>query len=143
MPTNSLFIEHLLFEMILFGFLGLGLEAAFTAVCDCKKDPRRHLFGYSSLWYMPLYALTPLFLHLTGTYLFDLTLLERGLIYMLVIFAVEYAGMWLLRKGLGSSPSEDEYYKSRWHLHGLIRLDFAPAWFLAGLLFEQVFRWLH
>jgi len=59
---------------------------------------------------------------------------------MAAIFAVEYFGMFCLRKLLGSSPSEVGYYQSRWNIHGLIRLDFAPAMFLMGLFLEIIYR---
>lgn len=130
-------------EMLFFGILGIGIETAFTAITDYKNDPKRHLFGYSSLWYIPLYALTPLFFHFTGTYLFGLPLLIRGAVYTLVIFTAEYLGMLALRWLLGSSPSEESYVQSRWNVHGLIRLDFAPAWFALGLALELIFRFLN
>lgn len=125
--------------MILFAVIGLGMEVVFTALCDCKQDPKRHLMGYSSLWYCPLYALTPVFLYATGSYIFPLPLIMRGMIYMLAIFLVEYFGMLALRKLLGASPSEAHYYRARFNLHGLIRLDFAPAMFALGLILEGIF----
>ncbi len=132
-----------LFEMLMFGFLGLGLEVVFTSFLDARKDPQRHLMGFSSLWYFPLYMLPPLFLNVTGWFVLPLPLIVRGLIYTAAIFLVEYMGMFCLRKLLGASPSEASYYQSRWNLHGLIRLDYAPAMFLMGLVFELVYRRLH
>lgn len=133
----------LAFEMFLFAMFGLGLETAFTALLDWRRTRDSHLMGYSSVWYIPLYTAAPLILHLGGDGLMRLPLVVRGLAYMLLIYIFEYAGMLALRKALGSSPSEASYFKSRWNVHGLIRLDFAPAWFLAGLLFEYTDRFLH
>lgn len=133
---------HVLFEMLLFAFLGLGLEVFFTAILDCRKDKRRHLLGYSSLWYLPVYMLPPLFFEALGCILFPLSWILRGLIYMFVIFACEYLAMFLLRQLLGASPSEESYYGSRWNIHGLIRLDFAPAMFFLGLIMEFLYRQL-
>ena len=31
-----------------------------------------------------------------------------------------------------------DYGKSRFHIHRIIRLDYAPWWFLAGLFFEKI-----
>jgi len=136
----SIDICKILFEMALFAVLGLGLEVLFTSVTDFKGDKRRFLMGYSSLWYGPLYACAPLVLNGAGVFLFELPILVRGVVYALVIWLFEYIGMWLLRLLLGASPSEEQYLKSRWNIHGLIRLDFFPAMFLMGLAFEFVFR---
>lgn len=130
--------QRFIFELILYAVLGLGLETVFTAAMDWRKDPKRHLMGYSSLWYLPLYGLTSVFMHCAGKYIFPLHWLFRGLIYMVVIFAIEYLGMLALRILLGESPSQSGYYQSRWNVHGLIRLDYAPAMFLMGMLFEYV-----
>jgi uncharacterized membrane protein len=138
--TNTETFTQLFFEMALFAVLGLGFEVLFTSITDFKGEKRRFLMGYSSLWYAPLYACAPLFLHYAGGYLFLLPLLARGVVYALVIWLFEYVGMWLLRLLLGASPSEEQYLKSRWNIHGLIRLDFFPAMFLMGLAFEFIFR---
>lgn len=130
----------LVFQMLIFAVLGLGLEVVFTGALDWRRSRPRHLLGYSSVWYLPLYAISPIFLHFAGSALFVLPTLLRGLIYMACIFAVEYMGMLCLRMLLGSSPSEVGYYQSRWNVHGLIRLDYAPAMFLMGLFFEFIYR---
>jgi hypothetical protein len=130
----------MLFKMALFGVLGLGMEVIFTALLDRAKDSRRHLIGFSSLWYFPLYMIAPLYLSIAAPALFALRWPVRGLIYMVSFFVFEYVGMWSIRKLVGSSPSEANYRKARWNVHGLIRLDFAPAWFSAGLLIEGLYR---
>lgn len=121
--------------MAVFGVFGLGLETAFTA-------GGKHLMGYSSLWYFPLYALAPLYFRLFGPALFQKPWWARGLAYMASLFFIEYLAMGALRLMLGTSPSEASYFLSPWNVHGLIRLDFAPAWFAAGLLFEGLYRFL-
>ena len=136
-------LSRLLFEMVLYAALGLGFEVIFTSMADFRKDKRRFLMGYSSLWYAPLYACAPLFLHLTGTWLFERPFWFRGTVYALTIWLFEYLGMWTLRKLLGASPSEEHYYRSSWSIHGLIRLDFFPAMFLMGLAFEMIFHQIH
>lgn len=131
------------FQCFLFAFLGLGLEVAFTAALDSWKKRDRFLMGYSSIWYLPLYAGIPWLLARIGPWIFALAWPLRGLIYIVLCFALEFAGMLALRLLLGASPSEESYHKARWNVLGLIRLDFAPVWFAAGLLFEMVFRSLN
>lgn len=60
---------------------------------------------------------------------------RHGMVYMVLIFAVEYAsGAWL--RSMGMCPWD--YTGRGASIDGLIRLDFAPLWFAAGLLFEQI-----
>jgi len=136
------FIGQIAFQMTLFAVLGLGLEVIFTGLFDCRRGKNCHLMGYSSLWYLPLYMLTPVFFALGSDFVFQFNWFVRGIIYMLLIFAIEYVAMFLLRRLLGSSPSEDNYFSSPFNLHGLIRLDFAPVMFALGMILECVYRHL-
>ena len=62
-------------------------------------------------------------------------LIVRGLTYMSVIFSMEFfCGMLLRRKSL----CPWDYSRERLNVQGLIRLDYAPLWMGAGLLFERV-----
>jgi hypothetical protein len=60
---------------------------------------------------------------------------------MLGFFAVEYAAGWLLRRYTGACPWDYTKHTRR-HFHGLIRWDYAPVWFLAGLALEPVHDFL-
>lgn len=125
---------------MIFGVFGIGLETFFTAILDYLELKDRRLLGYSSLWYFPIYALLPPAFCIVYPNINGSSIIVRGLVYMILIYVSEYFYMLLLRKLLGESPSERSYYKSRWNVHGLIRLDFAPAWFAAGLIFEILFK---
>ena len=96
----------------------------------------RKLLGYTSLWMFPLYGcvlfLEPLY-RLIGVQPF----LIRGLAYMICIFAFEFLMGWFLRDILKSCPWN--YDGKRTSLYGLIRLSYAPAWFIAGLAFEYLY----
>ena len=62
-------------------------------------------------------------------------LIVRGLTYMSVIFSMEFfCGMLLRRKSL----CPWDYSRSKWNVSQVIRLDYAPYWFGAGLLFEKL-----
>lgn len=135
--------ERLLFEAFLFAVAGLGLEVVETAILDYSSAPDRSLMGHASAWYLPFYAVVPLwyFERLHGP-LFALPFYVRAAIYPLSFWAIEFAAMWLLRALLGRSPSEENYRRSRWHVDGLIRLDLAPVWMCFGFVFEWMFRHL-
>jgi uncharacterized membrane protein len=60
----------------------------------------------------------------------------RGSVYMVGCFAVEYATGWIIKLLTGTIPWD--YSAKRWQVHGLVRLDYAPAWFVFGLLLERV-----
>jgi hypothetical protein len=121
--------------------VGVGLEVAFTALASLRKGDRR-LTGHSYLWMFPLYGLTYPLLAWSWPVIGDLPLLARGLCYVPMFFAVEYASGWLLRRLIGECPWEAGYRAARWSVHGLVRLDYAPAWFVVGLLFERLYVWL-
>ena len=58
----------------------------------------------------------------------------RGTVYASLIFLMEYLSGSFLRL-FNACPWD--YSQSRYHINGLIRLDFFPFWFLLGLLFER------
>ena len=63
--------------------------------------------------------------------------IRHGMLYMVLIFVGEYlSGAWLRSRGI----CPWDYSGSQTSINGLIRLDFAPLWFGAGLLFERITR---
>ena len=61
----------------------------------------------------------------------------RGLVWTGAAFAVEYIAGWPLRKAVGECPWD--YSGTPFSVRGLIRLDYAPAWFALGLFFERLY----
>lgn len=120
----------------------MALEVCFVAFADLPEAPDWKLKGHTYVWMVPIYAL----IYPAGLWLFPL--LERlpwaarGLVYMALIYAVEYSSGWLLRRATGHCPWESGYHKARWGVQGLIRLDFAPVWFAASLAYEALVRFL-
>ena len=117
------------------GILGWGLEIFWTGLGSLiHGDPQ--LTGRSSLWMFPIYGLAaaigPVYQRLK-----PLNFVFRGLIYMVCIFAVEYVTGSILRS-LNLCPWD--YSQAAFNINGLVRLDYAPLWFAAGLLFEWVLR---
>lgn len=115
------------------GLVGWCLEITFTALNSLQKRDMT-LMGQTSLWMFPIYGsaclLNPLFKLLKN---FSLTV--RGSIYALCIFIGEYiSGRFLDKRKL----CPWNYERSRWHIQKVVRLDYFPNWFLAGLLFERL-----
>ena len=63
--------------------------------------------------------------------------LFRGSVYTLAIFSFEYLTGSLLKK-LHLCPWD--YSDAKTNINGVIRLDYAPLWMAAGLLFERILR---
>ena len=115
------------------GLSGWCMEILFTALGSLRNRDYT-LKANTSLWMFPIYGsaafLKPIFKLLQRK-----SLLQRGLTYMSLIFSAEYiSGRLLCRKNF----CPWDYSHSKWNIHRVIRLDYAPLWFLAGLFFEQV-----
>lgn len=92
------------------------------------------LCGTTSLWMFPIYGMgaiiAPLYrlLHRQSAFL-------RGMLYTLLIFLVEFSsGCFLTRR----NACPWNYRRSSWNIREVIRLDYAPYWFLTGLLLERL-----
>ena len=96
------------------------------------RNPK--LTGSSSLWMFPIYGsaafLAPIMQKLKNAPLF-----KRGFVYMSCIFLGEYISGSLLKR---RNMCPWDYSGRMASVNGLIRLDFAPLWFMTGLLFEQI-----
>lgn len=124
----------LLAKFIVYGSIGLTLEVVFTGVCAALFERDRAATGRTYLWMFPIYGGAALLLEQVYPIVAPVPLLVRGLAYVGVIFVVEYLSGLVLRRVIGRCPWD--YGCRGLSVHGLIRLDYAPAWFFAGLLFE-------
>jgi len=61
--------------------------------------------------------------------------LLRGGVYAFLIFIAEYSSGNILNK-FGACPWD--YSKAKLNYKGIIRFDYAPAWFLVGLFYEKL-----
>ncbi|WP_318709197.1 putative ABC transporter permease [Candidatus Acetatifactor stercoripullorum] len=113
------------------GITGWCMEILFTSLDSFRRRDMK-LRGNTSVWMFPIYGCAA-FLAPLGRLLSKKSVWVRGLTYMSLIFSTEYiTGSLLSRRTL----CPWDYGRSRWNIKRLIRLDYAPFWFLAGLLFE-------
>lgn len=115
------------------GLTGWCMEILFTAL-DSLRRREYKLMGNTSVWMFPIYGLAAL-LGPFSKLLKKWPLSLRGLTYMTMIFTGEYLSGTLLQK---RNLCPWDYRKSRFHIRRVIRIDYAPLWFLAGLLFEKI-----
>ncbi len=113
------------------------MESAFTSARLSRVARSPRLAGPATAWMLPIYALAlPLF-EPAHERLRDRPAWQRGATYAAGILAVEAATGWLLRRATGQCPW-DYAGRTRWHVAGLARLDYAPLWAAAGLCAERL-----
>ncbi len=95
------------------------------------RDPRG--VGYSFLWMIPIYMLLA-FLEPLAPLLASWPMWVRGIIYVLMLWVVEYTAGALIKKISGRDPWD--YSMSRFQFHGHVRFDFFPLWFCFMLIAE-------
>ncbi len=115
------------------GTIGWCMEILFTALHALRRRDLK-LTGVTSVWMFPIYGCAALIAPLSHL-LHKTPFWVRGIAYMSLIFSGEYISGCLLRK---HNMCPWDYSKSRFHIKRVIRLDYAPLWFGAGLLFERL-----
>lgn len=122
----------MLARFFLYGLMGWCLEVIFTGIAAAfQRD--RSATATTYLWMFPIYAGTALALEQAQAAMVGVFWLTRAVVYVAIIYLAELSTGWVLRRALGRCPWD---YQSGFHLAGLIRLDYAPAWLLAAILFE-------
>ena len=134
---------------LFFAFLGVAHEVFWRSILDYKKKKNKRMLGDSSLWMFPIYGTLTFIILFVQTYFGDFPWYLRGLLYTLLIFTWEYISGYIIKKISGISPWD--YSKEttdgvgspkKYHLHGLICLQYAPIWYLEGLLAEWIYLWM-
>lgn len=126
----------MLVRFLTYGALGWIVEILWTGMGSIlRRDPR--LTATTYLWMFPIYGGGGLLFEQVYQVIAGRPWMVRGLIWVVAIFAVEYATGWLIRQAVGRSPWD--YTGAPLALGALIRLDYAPAWFVLGLLYERLY----
>ncbi len=139
----------LLFRFLCYGLIGWAVEIVWTAGQTALLAPagtrgRWALAGRTYLWMFPIYGLLVFLYEPMHQALRATAWPLRAVAYAAGFLAVEYVSGWLLRRMTGACPWDyaTRASPSRWQVHGLIRLDYAPAWALLGLALEPVHDFL-
>lgn len=126
----------MLAKFLIFGFMGWVVEVCFTGFHAAVFNHDKSATAKTYLWMHPIYGAAMLGLEWLGQHLSGLAWFERAAVYVAAIYAVEFGTGWLLRRFLGRCPWD--YGTAGLSVKGLIRLDYAPAWYAAALLFDPV-----
>ncbi len=116
------------------GALGWCMECFWTGLAAIRQHKDKTLRCQTSVWMFPIYGMAALFAPISRLLKGTPTIL-RGTVYTVLIYLGEFFSGSLLKKHK-SCPWD--YSKAKLNYKGLIRLDYAPAWFVSGLIFEKV-----
>lgn len=115
------------------GLTGWCMEILFTSVGSLLRNDGR-MIGQTSVWMFPIYGMAacirPVYRMIKG-----LPAVLRGGIYSMGIFCFEYVSGRFLKK---HEVCPWDYSDAKANIDGVIRLDYAPFWMAAGLLFERI-----
>ncbi len=127
----------MLIRFLFYGVIGWCMEIVWTGFNSLlRKDFR--LISTTSVWMFFIYGMA-IFLEPISKGLTAFPIYLRGGVYVILIFAVEYLTGTLLGR-LNMCPWD--YSGSRFNINGVVRLDYAPVWFVCGLTFEFVSRYI-
>ncbi len=135
----------LFFLFCAFGCLGVTVEVFFTALSELfdkrsSIQTKTRLMGHSYIWMFPIYGGGVLLLSPLQSYLSAEHVLLRLCVYTFALFIIEYMMGYLLEKVTGRCPWK---YQSGLHVHGFIRLDYAPLWMGFCWLIETIYVFLN
>ena len=120
-------------NFLLCGLTGWCMEILFTAL-DSYRKRELQLIGQTSLWMFPIYGMAA-FLKPICSMVRKFPAGIRALFYSMFIFLGEYISGSILKK---FKVCPWDYSKAKTNIKGVIRLDFAPFWMIAGLIFENL-----
>lgn len=128
-------------RFMLFACIGLLMEVTLGAAVGLVHGDY-NLRGSTCLWMILDYGLLGVLLAPIRDRLIRLRvpLLARGVVYMLLIYMVEYiSGVIFTAAGLHIW----DYHCHTYQLHGHIALVYAPLWYVLGLFAECIYGKIH
>lgn len=124
----------MLIRFVIYGLLGWNIEILWTGLSSVLKGDY-NLIGHTSVWMFFIYATAGILFEKVFKRISHFNWAIRGLIWTTLIFLIEFISGAILRMfGVVAW-----YYTCPLAIYGLIRLDYAPLWFVVGLLFERIY----
>lgn len=132
-----------------FVLVGVTMEIFWTSILDAIKNKDPKLTGTSYLWMFPIYAVVPFFYVLVLEYFPDTNIFLKGFIYMSLFYLLEFVSGYIVKTLVGISPWDYNGYSIKFHgrkyksnFMGLICLQYAPVWYIYGIIGEYYFNYL-
>uniref|UniRef100_A0A1E1X6R5 Putative conserved plasma membrane protein n=1 Tax=Amblyomma aureolatum TaxID=187763 RepID=A0A1E1X6R5_9ACAR len=122
-------------RLYLYALHGYFIEVTFTAVWNLVASGSLELRGHSSVWSLVIYSVSCVAMENINGLLqrHGFALSTRALAHTCWIYAWEFTTGLVLR-AMGWCPWD--YSDFRYNVAGLVTLEYAPLWFLCGVLFE-------
>lgn len=120
-------------RFFIYGLMGWCMEIIWTGMGSLISGDKQ-LEGFTNLWMFFIYG-SAVFLEPLHDIIRGWRWIYRGLIWVVIIWGMEYTSGFLIGNILGIYPWA---YTGPFAVDGLVRLDFAPAWLVAGLVFERI-----
>ncbi len=144
---------RMLVYFLLFAVLGIAYEVLLRGIKNAVW--RKTFYGASNLWSFPIYGAVIFIVIFVQNYFAFQPWFIRGILYMLLIYGWEFVSGSLLGlfkiKAWDYSQNTDfrcqdgcirATNKKKFHFKGLICLEYAPIWFIGGLLLEWLYLFL-
>lgn len=132
-PTPSLSVW---LRLYIYGIHGFMTEVLFTAAWDLAVTSNPQLPGCTSVWSFLIYSTSVLAIEVFYRKTHNtVPLIFRCILYVVWTYIWEFSTGLLLRQ-FNACPWD--YTERSYNLMGLITLEYAPAWFFAGLLTDQI-----
>lgn len=127
-------------DFLFCGLLGWLTEIFFTAIQTLRRRDYS-LKGITSLWMFPIYGLSACVYPVSSLLKkHRVKAPARGMLYTLCIFTIEFISGSLLSR---RNRCPWNYYRSPYHINGVIRLDYAPCWLGFSLFVERLLSKRH
>lgn len=126
-------------KLAVYGCLGLIIEIFFTGIHSLVFNKDLAAKAQTYLWMIPIYGFTAIFLETLGKYL-DFNPFINAAIYVPLIFFSEFISGLTIKKIIGRCPWD--YGAAKFGIMGLIRLDYAPFWYVAALFLDIFRSWI-
>jgi uncharacterized membrane protein len=123
-----------------FIFIGITMEVIATSIMDFVKSRDPRLKGETYLWMLPIYAVVPFIFYFVTTYFGESSWILKGLIYMAAFYLLELVSGLIIKALVGVSPWNYKDY--RFHYKEVICLEYAPVWFIYGIVGEMYYVFL-
>ncbi|KFM74237.1 Transmembrane protein 229B, partial [Stegodyphus mimosarum] len=123
-------------RLYIYGIHGYFIEVMFTAVWEFVVNMNWKFPGCSSIWSLFIYAGCSFLIEQAYVLLQDrLHIILRGVIYLVFCYTWELV-TGLVLQHFNACPWD--YSEFKYNFHGLITLEYAPLWYIALLVQEQL-----
>lgn len=124
-------------RFLIYGLFGWSIEIIWTGLSSMISGNIK-LEAFTSLWMFFIYGLA-VFLEPIHHVIEKWSWIIRGVLWVVIIWGIEYTSGFIFTQVLGIYPW---FYSGQFSIDGLVRLDYGPAWFIAGFVFERIHRTL-